>query len=172
MSTDAETLRRVRTKLAALDGAQWQLCCDGDESFVEARTRHGELNKIATFHPGALPDEIDFLVSAPDMVTFLLQLVDRAIAKARNDKRQVQNKPNSAKDFAAEAAMKGEDAAFKVFLEQKHGLERPLTADRVAQKLRSILGIQSRKELNQNGEAAQRWRDLRADFEAWRRVGR
>lgn len=172
MSTDADMLRHTRAKLAALDGAHWQLCCDGDESFVEARTRHGELNKIATFHPGALPEEIDFLVSAPDMVTFLLCLVDRAIAKARNGRSHGQNKASTAKDFAAEAAMKGEDAAFKVFLEQKHGLERPLTAERVAQKLRSILGIQSRKELNQNGAAAQRWRDLRADFEAWRRVGR
>lgn len=172
MSTDADNLRRVRAKLAALGGAHWQLCCDGDVSFVEAHTRHGELNKIATFHPGAQSEEIEFLVSAPDTVGFLLRLIDRAIAKARHGRSQVQKKANNTKDFAAEAAMKCEDAAFKVFLEQKHGLERPLTVERVAQKLRSILGIQSRKELNENGAAAQRWRDLRADFEAWRRVGR
>lgn len=53
MSADASDLRRIRAKLAALEGADWQLCCEGDVSFVEAKTRHGELNKVATFHPGA-----------------------------------------------------------------------------------------------------------------------
>jgi hypothetical protein len=67
--------------------------------------------------------------------------------------------------------MKCDDAAFKTFLEQRHGLEWPLTKERAAEKLRTVLKIQSRKELNENSAAAERWRDLRAAFEAWLRVG-
>lgn len=171
MSEEAIELRRIRDKLSALNGDDWRLCCDGDVSFVEAKTRDGELNKIATFHPGATPDEIEFIVGAPQMAAFMLRLVDRAIAAVRQGAPKQANQ-RKARDFTTEAAMKCEEAAFKAFLEQRHGLERPLTTDRVAQRLRTILGIRSRKELNENSAAAERWQDLRADFEAWKRAGR
>ncbi len=173
MSTEAIELRRIRSKLAALDGAQWFRSTDERGEFVEAKTRNGELNEIARFHPGAQPEEIDFIVSWPEMVAFLIRLVDRAISKARQASRTALRHPQTRDgNFAAEAAMKCDEPAFKVFLEQRHGLERPLTKDRAAERLRSILNIKSRKELNENSAAAERWRDLRADFEAWKRAGR
>ncbi len=164
-------LRRIRDRLAALGGAQWQLCCDGDVSFVEAKTRDGELNKIATFHPGATPDEIDMVVGAPRMVLFMLDLIDRAIVAVRQAAPQ-QSQRHKPSNFASEAAMKCNEPAFKVYLEQCHGLARPLTEDRVVERLRSILNIKSRKELNENSAAAERWMSLRADFGAWKRAGR
>lgn len=170
MTTEAIELREIRHKFAALGGAEWFFSSDDRGPFIEAKTTDGALNEIARFHPGAQPEEIEFLASAPYMVGFLLGLVDRAIASARkNVKTQPQGR---AKDFAAEAAMKCDDAAFKVFLEERHGLERPLTTERVANKLRSLLGITSRKQLNDNAAAAERWRNLRSDFDAWRRAGR
>ncbi|PQZ51899.1 hypothetical protein CQ052_05175 [Ochrobactrum sp. MYb15] len=176
MSSEGIELRRIREKLAALNGDDWQLCCEGDVSFVEAKTRHGELNRICTFHPGATPDEIDMVVGALGMAAFMLKLVDRAIVAVRQTTPR-QSAPRESRqrkhrDFAAEAAMKCDDAAFKMFLEEQHGLEGPLTSDRAAQRLRSILNIKSRKELNENSAAAERWQDLRAAFEAWKRVGR
>lgn len=170
MNPEAMELHRIRNKLVGLSGQKWYRSADDRGQFVEARTAIGELNEIARFHPGALPEEIDFVVGAPEMVAFLLRLVDRAIAKARKDAPRKKNQ-NRNKDFAAEAAMKCDDAAFKVFLKEKHGLERPLTAERAAQKLRTILGITSRSELNKDDAAADRWRSLRASFEAWRKVG-
>lgn len=171
MSTEGIELRRIREKLAALNGDDWQLCCDGEVSFVEAKTRHGELNRIATFHPGATPDEIDMVVGALGMAAFMLKLVDRAIVAVRQAAPQ-QSKRHKPSNFASEAAMKCNEPAFKVYLEQRHGLERPLTEDRVAERLRSILNIKSRKELNENSAAAERWLSLRADFGAWKRAGR
>ncbi|WP_247879091.1 hypothetical protein [Brucella sp. 6810] len=170
MSADAAELRNIRGKLAALGGAQWLLSTDDRGTFVEARTANGELNEIARFHPGALPEEIDFLANAPAMVGFLLRLLDRAIAKARKEAPR-QQRSYRRDDFAKDAAIKCKDAAFKVFLEEKYGLERPLTDDRAAQKLRTILGVTSRSELNRDDAAADRWRSLRASFEAWRKVG-
>lgn len=176
LSAEADELRRIRSKLAALDGAQWFRSTDEHGDFIEAKTRHGELNEIARLHPGALPEETDFVASAPEMVSFLLRLVDRAIQSARGTQRpqqyQVRRAPRREKDFSAEAAMKCDEPAFKVFLEEMHGLEKPLTSDRAAQRLRSLLNIKSRKELNENSAAAERWQDFRAAFEAWKRVGR
>ncbi|KAB2781250.1 hypothetical protein F9K99_08585 [Brucella anthropi] len=170
MSDDAMKLRKIRGRLDALAGAQWFRSADERGEFLEAKTANGELNEIARFHPGALPEEIDFLANAPDMMIFLLCLVDRAIAKARKDAPRQQSQ-NRRDDLARDAGIKCNDAAFKVFLEEKHGLERPLTAERAAQKLRSLLGITSRKQLNDNAAAAERWRGLRSDFETWKRVG-
>lgn len=76
-----------------------------------------------------------------------------------------------AKDYAAEAAMKCAEPAFKRFLMECHGLESPATDDRTTQKLRSLLGVTSRRELNEGGGAAARWRSLRTAFESWRRRG-
>lgn len=171
MSDEAIQLRRVRQKLLALDGAEWQFACEGDVSFVEAKTQDGELNKIATFHPGATPAEIDFIVGAPRMAALMLRLLDRAIVAMRQGAPR-QGGKSPARDYTTEAAMKCDEPAFKVFLEQQHGLERPLTKDRVAERLRSILNIKSRKELNENSAAAERWQDFRAAFEAWKRAGR
>ncbi|MEN5277327.1 hypothetical protein ABE527_10280 [Brucella sp. TWI432] len=175
MSADAIKLRRIRSKIASLEGAQWFRSADERGEFVEAKTRNGELNEIARFHPGTLQEEIDFVVSAPEMVSFLLRLVDRAIKSARNNQepqqQQTRRQHKREKDFAAEAAMKCDDAVFRAFLEERHGLERPLTPDRAAQRLRSILNIKTRKELNESSAAAERWQDFRAAFEVWKRVG-
>ena len=171
MKPDAIELKKIRGRLGALDGAQWLLSSDGAVTFVEARTSEGRA-EVARFHNDATPDEIDFFANAPHMVAFLLRLVDRAIAAARQGRTQspaqVQDK---AVNYAAEAAMKCGEAAFLVFLEQRHGLERPLTDDKAAQKLRSLLRITSRKELNNDTAAAERWRSLRADYETWRKAG-
>lgn len=75
-----------------------------------------------------------------------------------------------AKDYAAEAAMKCAEPAFKRFLMECHGLQSPATDDRTAQKLRSLLGVTSRRELNESTAAAARWRSLRTAFDGWRRA--
>lgn len=169
MSTEAVELRKIRARVAALGAAEWSLAANGDTAFVEAKGRHGELFEIARFHRGASSEEIEFMVNAPAMVGLLLRLVDRAIAAARPSPQAPSRHP---KDFAAEAAMKCEEPAFKAYLEQHHGLERPLTSQRVVEKLRSVLRVSTRKELNDDAAAADRWRNLRADFETWRKAGR
>lgn len=171
MSAEAIELRKTRDRLLALNGAEWLLSSDGVVTLVEARTSEGR-TEIARFHNAATPDEIDFFANAPHMVAFLLRLVDRAIAAVLQGRTQPPAQPRGkAVNYAAEAAMKCGEPAFLVFLEQRHGLERPLTDDKAAQRLRTLLGVTSRKELNNDSEAAERWRSLRADYEAWRKAG-
>ena len=71
-------------------------------------------------------------------------------------------------NYAAEAAIKCGEPAFRVFLEERHGMERPLTDDKVAARLRSLLGVTSRRDLNSDERAAARWKDIRREFDAWR----
>jgi hypothetical protein len=78
----------------------------------------------------------------------------------------------SPKNFAAEASMKCQEPAFMAFLCECHGLERPLSPQKAAQKLRSLCGVGSRRDLNNDATAAARWKKLRDEFEAWRRAGR
>ena len=76
-----------------------------------------------------------------------------------------------AKDYAAACAMLCKTPAFKSFLERRHGLAKPLTDERVAQKVRSLLGVTSRAELNRPGRAADAWRQLSRAFGEWRKAG-
>jgi hypothetical protein len=174
---DAVRLRAIRENLAAIAPARWTRVHQGEGCFVESQGEMGELFVLARFDPGATIDEITFVVDAPERIAFLLRLLDQAFDQIRKlkgmpDPRR-QDKPERApKDFAAECAMKCAEPAFRVFLEAVHGLERPLTDERVVQRVRGLLGVQSRAELNEAGRAADAWKALRGEFDAWRRAGR
>jgi hypothetical protein len=172
LSPDAARLRAVRASLAAIEPGHWTRACDSDGEFIESRGEMGELLVLARFHPGATMDEIAFAVDAPDTVRFLLRLLDHAFSEIRALKAPPLARHDPAKDFAAECAMKCAEPAFRAYLEEEHGLEKPLTPERVATKVRSMLGVMSRAELNNGGQAAERWKALRSEFEAWRRAGR
>lgn len=204
MLSEGARLAHIRDRVAAIAPGEWTRAYDGDGCFVEARGPMGELLPVARFDAGATGDEIAFVVSAPADMRFLLGLVDRAIAFAHGRTapaalasaragetlpgRRSAARPSGGagvagdgKDYAAECAMKCAEPAFRVFLEERHGLERPLTEERVAQKVRSLLGVTSRRELNDRRDAAgaqtgnraaQAWAALRAEYDAWRRAGR
>lgn len=178
LSPDAARLKAVRASLAAIAPAAWSRAQDESGPLIEARAGSGERFVLARFEPAASVAEVIFMADAPDTVGFLLRLLDAAFEAIRAAKRDNafddarEPAARDPKDFAAECAMKCQEPAFKVFLEERHGLERPLTDERVKQKVRSLLGVQSRAELNEDGQAAEAWKRLRADFGAWLKAGR
>ena len=187
-SAEAARLRAVRARHAAVLSADWRRAHDGVSDMLEVRAEMGERHRILRFDDAADTAEMDFLAESHGDVGFLLELVDRAattvLALRRDQDRQAQDRQGEGgarqgsagpvaderKNYAAEAAMKCGESGFKVFLEQCHGLERPLTDERTAQKLRSLLGVTSRRELNSNDAAAARWKKLRRVYETWRRA--
>ncbi|TIR00845.1 hypothetical protein [Mesorhizobium sp.] len=180
LSPDAARLKAVKAAADALGLTDWTRAHDENGALIEARGDYGERYLLARFGDRVTVEEVEFVCQAPETVRFLLKLLGRAfseIHELRGDPVQP-NKPagepaaRSAKNFATECVLKCQDARFKVYLEERHGLERPLTDDRVAQRVRSILGVQSRKELNNGGKAAEAWKALRADFAAWLKVNR
>jgi hypothetical protein len=78
--------------------------------------------------------------------------------------------PTALKNYAAEAAIKAGNYRFQQFLAERHELQPPLTMERATQRLRSVLGVSSRTELNNDDAAAERWRALRGGFDAWLRA--
>lgn len=165
--TEAQRLAGVKAQLAAIGSVGWQRAHDEHGGMVEARDEFGAPFVLLRFEGIASTDEMQFIADAPATVRFLVGLVDRAIEKL---KPAPATAPDKGKDFAAEAAILCGKPAFAVFLEANHGLERPLTPERVAQRLRSVLGVTSRAELNQDAAAEQRWKALRAAYEAWKRL--
>lgn len=97
----------------------------------------------------------------------LLAQKNNEIVALRRDIEVMGGRP--AKNYAAECAMKCSEPAFKAFMEARHALARPLTDDRVAARVRSVLAISSRTELNTSNQAAARWRDMVQNFENWRK---
>lgn len=188
--SDTTRLARIRALHAAIAPGRHLLAFDAEGALIVADGTRGEKLEIVRFLPIASDDERDFLAGAAEAVGFLLGLVDRAISFAsrvapppaaadppagRRTGDGGQSAPRPAADapnFAAEAAIKCAEPAFKAFLMDKHGLETPATDERTAQRLRTLLGISSRAELNTDADAAARWKQLRGAFENWKRVGR
>lgn len=175
MTTEAEQLALARERLAALGRADWSVSEDNSGRFLETRTARGMLLRICDFDPGATEAEVAFIHHAPAAMRLLLALVDRAIATLRTARQggtasavPREGEGGRRPDHAAECAMRCADPAFRVWLEERHGLERPLTDERVAQRVRSLLGVTSRAALNDDDAAAARWREMKRDFKAWR----
>jgi hypothetical protein len=175
------TVAARNPEAVALEARGWALVRDGEGAFIEAISATGERVTLARFLPVATQDEMEFVADAPARFDFMDGLVARAAAKVRElatrDRLTVRHAETEAhaadpKNFAAEASMRLDEPAFLVFLEERHGLERPLTKERAVVKLRSILRVVSRAELNTDGNAAERWKAVRGDFEGWKRTGR
>ena len=167
LSPDAKRLRAIRNSVDLIAPGDWTQVHGDHGAFIEARAEKGEAPFVlARFDAAANIDEIAFAVDAPRNVGFLLRLLDDAFKEIRRLKGLDQPKP---KDYAAECAMKCAEPGFMRFLSERHGLDAPLTGERAAQKVRSLLRINSRKELNEGGQAAAGWNALRTEFDAWRR---
>ncbi len=176
----AARLKAIKAAVDALGPTDWTRAHDDIGALIEARGDFGERYLLCRFGDMATVEEVEFVCDAPETVRFLIDLLRLAFDEIRELRGEppLKNKPagepaqRDVKNFATECALKCQDARFKVYLSERHGLERPLTDDRVAQKVRSILNVTSRKELNDGGKAADAWKALRADFAAWLKAGR
>lgn len=171
-NTEAQRLAEIRASLASIAPGDFHLAHDGETFFVESIGEMGEVVRMLTFEAAATDAERDFIVAAPDTVRFLMHLVDRALEafKAlRRDQDEGQTRQPESKDYAAEAAMKCAESRFKRFLMDEHGLESPATLERTAQRVRTLCGVTSRKEFNDDADAAERWKSLRKAFDDWRK---
>lgn len=171
---EAARLNAIRRRVAYLDGGRWMLAADGEATMLDARGHDGSIVVIARFERLASPEEMELAAAAPDDLRFLLALIDRAIAaeRARRGPAAPQGgvpaRETRQPDHTTEAAMLCGDPAFKRFLLDCHGLEPPASDERAAQRLRGLLGVTSRREINQSDAARERWLALREDFRKWK----
>jgi len=124
---------------------------------------------VLTFDPKADIGDQELVAHARDDLTWLLAAYDRLACRYREAlaEKECAERARKGKDFAAECAMLCGQHAFRTFLQERHGLD---TADRerIDTRVRSILAIQSRAEINNDESARQRWFSLRAEFKQWK----
>lgn len=138
---------------------------------VVCRRSTGERATVCTIHPDALAVEFEIIAAATEILAFFLMLQDRAVAKVRelqgNGKRQEERARKS--QPANQAAMLCEKVSFHRFLETK-GPGSPVPDKRAADtRMKALLSISSKTQLNDDRTALARFRSLRADYDAWMR---
>jgi hypothetical protein len=174
MITDADRLRQIRQKVDALAKAEWQLGYFGEKRFVTTDGGvFGSGGEILSALDACSDEEFEFAAAAPSMVRFLLGLVDRARMKIREVEAAASEAP--AKNYAAQAALKAREEPFQRFLASIPELSRvPVPDDPVEaadRRLKLMVGVKSKRELNQDERAAHRWRGLQRDYAFWVRHG-
>jgi hypothetical protein len=171
MTPERQRVEQIRARVAALGDADWQLAAGGEGMLLDSiGTELGAGGHVrvtlARFTDAASSEEMELAARAPGDLSFLLGLFDRAVKKLAPPPPA-----RPTKNHAAEAAIRCGEAAFKRFLIERHGLESPASDERTAQHLRGLLGVSSRREINDGGAALDAWKRLRGEYEAWRRAG-
>lgn len=170
---ELKAVDRLRYLSARIEGDVWAFEPRGNNIAVIARRSTGEEALICTLHADALPDERDLICGAAENLAFLLGLIGRASDAVRNLKKQVEAQQAAAvrKKYAAQAAMLLSDRTFQRFLEIK-GAGGPVRDKAQADtRLKSILAISSKKEIDNDPRAQAAFLHFRKDFEAWKRGG-
>lgn len=162
-----ERFRAIEGRLGRLS-IDWQRGSTPKGEGILARAiMEQALEPILTFDAWADRDDIEFVSRAPGDMRFLVDLVRELDAAQRTGRPAARRPP----DYAAECAMKCADPAFQSWLFEVHGLENP-DSNRAATKVRFLLAIESRAQLNTDAEAVSRWRAMVGDFERWNRERR
>lgn len=170
---ELKAVDRLRYLSARIDGDVWAFEPRGNNIAVIARRSTGDEALICTLHADALPDERDLICGAAENLAFLLGLIGRASDAVRNLKKQLDAQQTAAvrKKYAAQAAILLSDRTFQRFLEIKGagGLVRDKA--QADTRLKSILAISSKKEIDNDPRAQAAFLHFRKDFEAWKRGG-
>lgn len=174
MTTDADRLRHIRGRLDPVGAAHWSPVFVDDQRHIEAENADG---RCVILHADrhCSDDEFFLAASAAQDMRFLIQLIDRAGVRVRRLQADLQNAICAGRNYAAEAAIKLRQADFQAYLQQlvpaidAAGSDRLEPAAAADQRLKSLLEIDSKKQLNADLAAANAWRDLVRRFDAWQR---
>ncbi|MBP1852147.1 hypothetical protein [Rhizobium halophytocola] len=132
---------------------------------------------IATILRPCHVDDEEVLFNSRDYIEACILVAEQSFDEVRRLKREVEQlqakrqREAGRKDYAAQCAMACDKPAFRQWLADVHGADIS-DRERIATRLRSILNIRSRGELNIDESAAARWKSLQADFEASLRTRR
>jgi hypothetical protein len=170
---EAEKARLVRLRAIAaqLVGDKWTLEASDGRTRIVTRRSTGERELLCTVHSDALPHEYELITGSFDLLVLFLDLQVRAAAKVKELIAALERDAQKAKrgDFAAQAAMLCQGVSFRRFLETKGG---PVADAQAADtRLKGLLAITSKKQLNDDEAARKRFLSLRGDYDFWMKGG-
>lgn len=158
----ASHFRAIVARRERMSG-DWQLTPEGEGILARLIPSH-PLEPVLTFDVNADRNDIAAVAAMPDDIDFLIA----SIRDLGRQVRDLQPKPKKAPDYAAECGMKCSEPLFQTWLFEVHGLENPDHV-KAGTKVRLMLDIKSRADLNTDPSAAARWRKMAGDFDAWAR---
>ncbi|MBW9062395.1 hypothetical protein JNB71_03590 [Rhizobium herbae] len=164
-------LTQFRGIAAQLVGDKWTLEASDGRTRIVTRRSTGERELLCTVHADVLPHEYELITGAFDLLVLFLALQDRAAAKVRDLVAALDDrgKAERRKDFAAQAAMLCQSGSFQRFLGTKGG---PVADKQAADtRLKGLLSITSKKQLNDDEAARKRFLSLRGDYDFWMKGG-
>ncbi|MFB2562446.1 hypothetical protein [Rhizobium sp. IMFF44] len=165
-----DRLRDIADRLA---GDVWHVDADGDRVRLVTRRSTGEDALLLTLHGDALQDEVDLITGALDHLFLFLGLRSRAVETVQSLRAEIERmrRKTAEKDYAAQASMLLSDRGFQRFLESRGagGQVRDKTA--ADTRLKSLLAIRSKREINTDDRARQAFLQLRGDYDLWKRGG-
>jgi hypothetical protein len=166
-------INRLRANADRRSDDTWTVEDCGGALRLIVRRSTGEDAHVATIHPDALDDERDLICGALGNLLLFLRLFDRAADTVRDLNRQLRRgqAQQQQKNYSAQAAMLLSDRAFQRFLESK-GAGGPVRDKGSADtRLKSLLAISSKSQINTVERAQAAFLALRGEFEAWKRGG-
>ncbi|TCR01083.1 hypothetical protein [Neorhizobium sp. JUb45] len=163
-----DKLRQIADRMA---GDAWSIWSDEDGMHVVTVRATGEEVRILTLHPEATCDEQDLVAGALDHLFLFLGFFGRAAERVRELREQVANLAGrkKAENFGFMAKSLCEKIPFWRFLEGKAG-GSAIASERAADtRMKFLLNIESKGQLNDDLEARARFLKLRADYYAWKK---
>jgi hypothetical protein len=173
---DPRTLLAEIRRTDAMASTEWLRSYDPNTKKALLSVRESPaapIEDIAIIDPRIPFDDEQMLFGARKWIRALLTLLDEAFAVIRNQKAEIQilqNKLQNKQHKNAQAcAMLCDRGDFCQWLRECHGLKDTADFERVVNKVRSILNVKSRNELDTDPAAAARFDQLKKDFERWKR---
>lgn len=133
-----------------------------------------EVFPILTLEKSISTDDRELIRKAPVYVRALLMLRDEAVKEWRKiapQPPQPASQKRKTTDANRCAIMCHNDRAFRVWLMECKGLHDAGDAERIKTHVRFLLAVDSLSKIDTNPKATQAWRQMRAEFDAWRRTG-
>lgn len=134
----------------------------------------GQFTPIATLGRKCPYDDEQVLFHGLDYLRASIIVAEeafRVITQLREELDRQQRKGERAaadKDYAAQCVMACDKPSFRQYLHDIHGVDVS-DRERIANRVRTMLKIKSRAELNTDPAAAARWRDLVVNHQNWER---
>lgn len=156
--------------LAALASDEWSESYNLSTSKAEICLPNrftGEVEPIAHILPDCPYDDRQLMLRAPIYVAALLTLLEEAFKRLRTLDPPPEKKVRDKNPYARACAIATGRLDFRAFLSAVHGLEATDT-ERVDTRVRSLLRIQSRTQLDTDEQARARWFSLHREFENWK----
>lgn len=173
---DLEAERRMLGRLIGyhddLNGYVWSMESDDGGTHIIAYREDGEVERIATIHKAARAEEIEVLCRALETLRFTLGMINRAKAKIRemiSAGADAESRPQRETNYGFMAKSLCEKRLFWRFLEYREPLGR-IESERAADtRLKGLLAIQSKADLNRDEKARAAFLSLRADYYRWKK---